>query len=126
MNKSYITFDQRPARKLAPTNVQPHSGQRLLFALALCVAMAVGLAVGIPSAHAQGSAPAGEMAKVNINTADAQSLASGLKGVGESRAEEIVRYREAYGPFTSAEELAEVKGIGKSTLDMNRQVITLE
>jgi competence ComEA-like helix-hairpin-helix protein len=63
---------------------------------------------------------------VNINTADAQTLAANLKGVGEARAQEIVRYREAYGPFASADELTEVKGIGKSTLDMNRDVITLE
>ncbi len=64
--------------------------------------------------------------RVNINTADAQTLAGKLKGVGEARAQEIVRYREAYGPFASAEELMEVKGIGKSTLDMNLEVITLE
>lgn len=63
---------------------------------------------------------------VDINSADAQALAESLKGVGESRAMEIVRYRESYGPFESVEELADVKGIGKSTLDMNRSVITLE
>jgi competence protein ComEA len=72
------------------------------------------------------AAPATSAAQVNINTADAQTLAAGLKGVGEARAAEIVRYRETYGPFASAEELVEVKGIGKSTLDMNRDVITLE
>ena len=54
------------------------------------------------------------------------TLASGLKGIGESRAMEIVRYRETYGPFASIDELSEVKGIGKSTLDSNRDVITLE
>lgn len=64
--------------------------------------------------------------KVNINTADAQTLAANLKGVGEARAMEIVRYREAYGPFASAEELIEVKGIGPATLEMNRDAITLE
>ena len=63
---------------------------------------------------------------VNINSADAQTLAAHLKGVGDSRAAEIVRHRETYGPFASAEELTEVKGIGQSTLDMNRDVITLE
>lgn len=63
---------------------------------------------------------------ININTADAQTLASGLKGVGMSRAEDIIRYREAYGPFATVEELTSVKGIGKSTLEKNRQVITLE
>jgi competence protein ComEA len=64
--------------------------------------------------------------KVNINTADAHTLAASLKGVGEARATEIVRYRETYGPFASAEELTEVKGIGPSTLEMNRDAITVE
>ena len=64
--------------------------------------------------------------QVNINTADAQTLASGLKGVGLSRAEDIIEYREAYGPFATVEELTSVKGIGKSTLEKTRQVITLE
>jgi competence protein ComEA len=68
----------------------------------------------------------GALATVNINTADAPTLAASLKGVGQSRAVEIVRYREAYGPFSSADELAEVKGIGQSTLEQNRKVITLE
>jgi len=63
---------------------------------------------------------------VNINTADAKSLAAGLKGIGPSRAEDIVRYRETYGPFASIDELAEVKGVGKSTIDKNREVLILE
>jgi len=72
------------------------------------------------------SADAMQPDAVNINTADAQALAAGLTGVGVVRAEEIVRYREAYGPFSTVEELAEVTGIGKSTLDNNRSRITLE
>jgi competence protein ComEA len=115
-----------------------------LVALSLVLALGAGVLAGSPSARAQEqktaapptAAPAvkpaekptakPEVARVNINTADAQTLAASLKGVGETRAMEIVRYREAYGPFASAEELTEVKGIGKSTLDMNREVITLE
>lgn len=63
---------------------------------------------------------------VNINTADAAALAAGLQGVGVSRAEEIIRYRETYGVFSSPDELADVKGIGQATLNRNRAVITLE
>lgn len=109
-------------------------------ALSLMLVLAAGLLAGGPSVFAQeqkpGATPAvapavkpaakPEAARVNINTADAPTLAANLKGVGETRAMEIVRYREAYGPFASAEELTEVKGIGKATLDMNREVITLE
>lgn len=107
-----------------------------LAALSLILALGAGLLAGGSSVHAQEQKPAAmpavvpavkpDVATVNINTADAQTLAANLKGVGEARAMEIVRYREAYGPFASAEELTEVKGIGKSTLDMNREVITLE
>ena len=114
--------------------------RRAVAALSLVLALSAGLLTGSPAGHAQEQKPAAvpastpavkpavksDVARVNINTADAQTLAATLKGVGEVRAMEIVRYREAYGPFASAEELTEVKGIGKSTLDMNREVITLE
>ena len=63
---------------------------------------------------------------VNINTADASALAAGLNGIGTSRAEDIVRYREEFGPFTTVEQLTEVKGVGASTLEKNRARITLE
>jgi competence protein ComEA len=76
--------------------------------------------------HAQEARLNGTTSTVNINTANAQTLAAALNGVGESRAKEIVRHRETYGPFASADELMEVKGIGKSTLDSNRKLITLE
>lgn len=82
--------------------------------------------VAAPAAPAASAAEKPAAPRININTADAQTLAAGLKGVGETRALEIVRYRETYGPFASAEELTEVKGIGKSTLEMNRDLITLE
>lgn len=87
----------------------------------------VASAAAKPDAKSAAKPAAGTAAgKVNINTADAQTLADTLKGVGEARAQEIVRYREAYGPFASADELTEVKGIGPSTLEMNRDLITLE
>jgi len=76
--------------------------------------------------YAQSKADVAQGVMVNINAADAQSLAAGLKGVGQSRADDIVRYRETYGPFTSVDELAEVKGVGKSTIEKNRHVLTLE
>ncbi len=56
---------------------------------------------------------------VNINTASAQELAEGLVGVGPAKAEAIVQYREKHGPFESATDLGQVKGIGPSTLEKN-------
>lgn len=84
------------------------------------------LSIGGLQATAQDTAPAPEVAAVNINKADAATLAAALNGVGMSRAEDIIRYREAYGPFTTVEQLAEVKGIGPATVDKNRAVITLD
>ena len=62
---------------------------------------------------------------VNINTADAQTLAT-LEGIGEKRAEAIIEYRSKYGPFVSIEDLVKVKGIGVKTLEKNRDSMTVE
>ena len=96
----------------------------MLLGLLLVGALGAGLVTGASPAF---SAEAQEtMATVNINTADAATLATVLKGVGESRAVEIVRHRETYGAFSTVDELMEVKGIGRATLDLNREAITLE
>lgn len=63
--------------------------------------------------------------KVDINTAPAAELAEVLNGVGQSKAEAIVAYRDQHGPFKSADQLAEVKGIGLRTVDKNRDRIEL-
>lgn len=62
---------------------------------------------------------------VNINTADAQSLADAISGVGLTKAEAIVSYREQHGSFVSVEDLAMVKGIGQRTIELNRGNITV-
>ncbi|AUM68973.1 ComEA family DNA-binding protein [Pseudomonas fluorescens] len=59
-------------------------------------------------------------AKVDLNLADAPTLQRELAGIGEAKAKSIVAYRESNGPFSSVEELLEVKGIGKAILDRNR------
>jgi len=94
--------------------------------LAMILALATGILPGSAAVYAQDKAPPPAVATVNINTADAVTLASSLKGIGTAKAEEIVRYRETYGPFKSVDELTDVKGIGDSTLEGNRAIITLE
>lgn len=94
----------------------------LILAMLAVLVTGVGMLLPGPPAYAQQQSTA----TVNINTADAAALAAGLTGVGLSRAEEIVRYRETFGPFSSVEELAEVKGIGNATLEKNRAVIVLD
>ena len=63
---------------------------------------------------------------VNINTADADTLASVLSGIGVSRAYAIVEYREMNGQFYSAEELSAVRGIGLMTIAKNADRIKIE
>lgn len=71
-------------------------------------------------------APRIEQGVVNINTADAQTLATQLKGIGLKKAEAIIAYRETFGAFKSVDELAAVKGIGEKTVDRNRDHLILK
>lgn len=63
---------------------------------------------------------------VNINTADAKTLAKELIGVGASKAEAIVKYRTEKGPFKSADELKKVEGIGEATYEQNKNNIKVK
>ena len=57
--------------------------------------------------------------QVDINTANAETIAAELNGIGLSKAKLIVEYREKHGPFRSAEDLSLVKGIGERTVERN-------
>ena len=57
---------------------------------------------------------------VNVNTADAKTLARELQGIGMAKAEAIIAHREKNGPFKSADDLVKVKGIGKKLVDQNK------
>jgi competence protein ComEA len=59
-------------------------------------------------------------APVNINTADAATLARDLKGIGDSKATAIVDYRLKHGAFHSVDDLAMVKGVGQKLVERNR------
>jgi competence protein ComEA len=63
---------------------------------------------------------------VNVNTADAKTLARELDGIGKAKADAIVAYREKNGPFKSAEDLAKVKGLGKKLIEQNRANLRFE
>jgi competence protein ComEA len=60
-----------------------------------------------------------------VNTASAEEIAENLKGIGLSKAQLIVDYREANGSFEHADQLVNVKGIGIKTIDQNREMILL-
>lgn len=68
---------------------------------------------------------AAAFAKVNINTATAQELTT-LPGIGQAKAEAIIQYREANGPFKSVEQLTEVKGIGDKILEKLKDEATVD
>jgi len=56
---------------------------------------------------------------VNVNTADADTIAAELNGIGPAKAQAIIEYREKHGPFKTPEDLSLVKGIGDRTVEIN-------
>lgn len=78
---------------------------------------------------AEGLAPTEESSstsdgKVNINTASTEELTS-LKGIGQTRAESIVAYRQEHGAFAAVEDLKAVSGIGDATYQKIADAITV-
>jgi competence protein ComEA len=66
--------------------------------------------------------PAGKL--VNLNTASAAELEQ-LPGVGPTTAQKIVEYRQANGPFTRVEDLLKIPGLGPSSLEEIRGLVTV-
>ena len=68
----------------------------------------------LPSASIGDAAePAGPL---DLNAASERDL-DALPGVGPATAKAIVTYRDSHGPFTSVDQLLEVRGIGPAKLD---------
>ena len=63
---------------------------------------------------------------VNINTANAEQIAEALTGIGMVKAQAIIDYRTSNGPFSSAEQVIMVRGIGDSTFERNKADILLK
>jgi competence protein ComEA len=62
---------------------------------------------------------------VNINTADATTIADCLVGIGLKKSQAIVDYRSKNGYFKTIEELTQVSGIGVKTIEKNKTDILL-
>jgi competence protein ComEA len=114
---------------LRRTSLMKNALSSLLFAFLTSTSVAISAAEAPKTeptkpAATQAAAVA-EVGKVNLNTADAATLARELHGIGEAKAKAIVEYREANGPFASVDELVEVKGIGAATLEKNREKLSI-
>jgi len=95
-----------------------------------------GMKLVVPDRHAlaEGNAArygaekfeAGEPAsgKINLNTASKEML-MGLRGIGEARAEDIIRYRKEHGSFRSIEEIMNVSGIKNAAFEKIKDDITV-
>jgi competence protein ComEA len=71
-------------------------------------------------------APIAIAGPVDVNSADAKTLARELQGIGMSKAQAIISYREKNGPFKGVEDLAKVKGLGKKLVDQNKPNLRFE
>ena len=72
----------------------------------------------------QGGSQGNSDVKVNINRADAAALQT-IPGIGPSKAERIIDYRNTAGPFQSIEDIKNVSGIGNKTFESIREYLTV-
>lgn len=63
-------------------------------------------------------------AKVNINTAGISQLCT-LRGIGESRARDIIAYRESHGAFARIEDIMKISGIKQAAFDKIKDSISV-
>lgn len=97
-----------------------------LMAAVLSVSSVVAIAAESKAAPPAQLVASIEQSAVNINSADMETLARELNGVGSAKARAIVEYREANGAFASIDELLEVKGIGMAILEKNRNKLSVK
>ena len=79
--------------------------------------------IQLPAAVSPSAAPEGSF-PLDLNTATEEELQT-LPSIGETRARDIVVYREANGPFTYVEDLRGVKGIGEGILSEIMDYVTV-
>ena len=115
---SYRDWREKHEVRLSPTE----RVVLILMLLAVLVLVAYRIFDAVPKAESNvileqtaSSAPA-EDARVDLNAADRAALLT-LPGIGESKADAILAYREEHGPFKKLDELLNVSGIGPSIVD---------
>lgn len=98
---------------------------RLALVALACFLPMVSFAQSAKNDSPTARAPSAPVTLVNLNTADAATLARDMDGIGASKAQAIVEHRKSKGAFRSVDELALVKGIGSKTLERNRPRLTV-
>ena len=78
----------------------------------------------IEQSYTTGQALKNSSGKININTAD-ESLLTTLPGIGPSKAQAIIAYREETGSFKNIEDLTNVSGIGDKTFEKLKELIDI-
>ena len=76
-------------------------------------------------AQEKASVQARDQQVININRAGEGELTS-LHGIGSSKAQAIILYREMFGGFRSIDDLVKVKGIGAKTVEKNRARLSIQ
>ena len=105
--------------------------QRYFTSILAAVAMTLSLGASAAPAAVSPSSSATAVAeqpvaeKLNLNSADAATLQRELSGIGKTKAQAIVDYRDRHGEFASVDELLEVDGIGKTLFDRNRYKLSV-
>ena len=100
---------------------------RIALVQAAVLIAALWLGGAQPALAQQAPAPAqqGVTGVVNVNVADSEQLKL-LPGVGPAKAQAILEYRKAKGPFKKIEDLLGVSGIGERALERMRPFVVLE
>ena len=76
-----------------------------------------------PRRPANGGSASGGGARISLGTATLEQLDT-LPGIGPVTAQAILDHRSEHGPFTSVDDLLDVKGIGEATLADIRDQVT--
>lgn len=66
----------------------------------------------------------GKKTKINLNLATKEQLMT-LRGIGEARAEDIIRYRTEHGKFEKIEDIMQISGIKESAFEKIKEDITV-
>lgn len=113
------------ASGISVNQVQPLSDGQQVYVPTVQEAEEGSFVPAVPETTGTGESMGTEDGIVNLNTADAETLKT-LSGIGDSKAQAILAYREEHGGFSSIEEIMQVPGIKESTFSMIKDKIAVK